>query len=268
MKFFKTHLSLILPLLFMMFAFEFILLTNATLRHYEELVNKDYNIIVASSAELDKNVIKTKLSSFSSLEPLDPKDLIDRLKNDISDKNLKVLRDSLPKFYSIKLDYLPTQNELNTIKNQLLSIPSISKVETFAKTHDKVYSLLVLMKFVFWLFLFIIILLSFVLFSKQMRIWLFEHTERVEIMCLFGAPFWFRSFMLYKIVVLDCFIAFIILFVFFTQIYNLSIVQDSLKAVDIILPPINFIVHLGVIFLVTLFICLFCVNSVMFRVKK
>lgn len=94
MKFFKTHLSLILPLLFMMFAFEFILLTNATLRHYEELVNKDYNIIVASSAELDKNVIKTKLSSFSSLEPLDPKDLIDRLKNDISDKKFK-------KFYEI-----------------------------------------------------------------------------------------------------------------------------------------------------------------------
>ncbi|ELZ1689473.1 cell division protein FtsX, partial [Campylobacter jejuni] len=38
MKFFKTHLSLILPLLFMMFAFEFILVTNATLKHYEELV--------------------------------------------------------------------------------------------------------------------------------------------------------------------------------------------------------------------------------------
>lgn len=116
MKFFKTHLSLILPLLFMMFAFEFILLTNATLRHYEELVNKDYNIIVASSAELDKNVIKTKLSSFSSLEPLDPKDLIDRLKNDISDKNLKVLRDSLPKFYSIKLDYLPHKMSLIPLK--------------------------------------------------------------------------------------------------------------------------------------------------------
>ncbi|MCW1694049.1 ABC transporter permease, partial [Campylobacter jejuni] len=27
-----------LPLLFMMFAFEFILITNATLKHYEELV--------------------------------------------------------------------------------------------------------------------------------------------------------------------------------------------------------------------------------------
>ena len=63
MKFFKTHLSLILPLLFMMFAFEFILITNATLKHYEELVNKDYNIIVVSKTELDQNVVKTKVPS-------------------------------------------------------------------------------------------------------------------------------------------------------------------------------------------------------------
>lgn len=268
MKFFRTHLSLILPLLFMMFAFEFILLTNSTMKYYEELANKDYNIIVTSSSELDKNVVKTKVTSFSNLELLDPKNLIDRLKNDISDKNLKILKDSLPKFYSIKLNHLPTQNELNLIKEKLLSIPSISKVETFAKTYDKIYSLLVLMKFVFWLFLFVIILLSFVLFLKQMRIWLFEHKERVEIMCLFGAPFWFRSFMLYKVVVIDCFIAFIILLIFFTQIYNFSFVQDALKAADIALPPMNFILHLSLIFLGTLLVCLLCVNSVMFKVKK
>ncbi len=93
MKFFKTHLSLILPLLFMMFAFEFILVTNATLKHYEELVNKDYNIIVVSKTELDQNVVKTKVPFFAGLESLDPKDLIDRLKNDVSEKNLKVLKD-------------------------------------------------------------------------------------------------------------------------------------------------------------------------------
>ncbi|MBZ7955697.1 FtsX-like permease family protein [Campylobacter molothri] len=268
MKFFRTHLSLILPLLFMMFAFEFILLTNSTLKYYEELANKDYNIIVVSSNELDKNIIKTKISSFSSLEILDPKNLIERLKNDISDKNLKALKNSLPKFYSIKLNHLPTQNELDVIKNQLLSISGITKIETFAKTYDKVYSLLVLMKFVFWLFLIIIIVLSFVLFLKQMRIWLFEHTERVEIMCLFGAPFWFRSFMLYKIVFMDCLIAFVILLIFFTQIYDLEIIQNHLKAVDIILPPINFVLQLSLIFLATLFVCLLFVNSVMFRVKK
>ena len=268
MKFFKTHISLILPLLFMMFAFEFILLTNSTLNYYEKLVNKDYNIIITSTSNLDENIIKTKISSFVSFEILDPKDLIERLKKDISDKNLKILRNSLPKFYSIKLSHLPNQSELNTIKNQLLSINGISKVETFSKTHDKIYSLLVLVKLVFWLFLFIIILLSFVLFLKQMRIWLYEHTQRVEIMCLFGAPFWFRSFMLYRVVFVDCFISFLILLLFFTRFYNLTFIQESLKAVDIVLPPVNFIVHLGGIFLVTLFVCLMCVNFVMFRVKR
>lgn len=268
MKFFRTHLSLILPLLFMMFAFEFILFSNATLKHYEKIVNKDYNIIVTSSVSLDENTLKTKLNSFVSFELLDPKNLIERLKNDISDKNLKLLRDSLPKFYSIKLDYLPTQSELNEMENQLLSIKGISKVETFAKTHNKVYSLLVLMKFIFWFFLFIIILLSFILFLKQMRIWLYEHTQRVEIMCLFGAPFWFRSFMLYKVVIVDCLIAFIILFVFFTQIYHFSLIQESLRAVDISLPEINFALHLSLIFLGTLSVCLLCVNFVMFKVKK
>ncbi|EOV9223947.1 ABC transporter permease, partial [Campylobacter upsaliensis] len=75
MKFFRTHLSLILPLLFMMFAFEFILFSNATLKHYEKIVNKDYNIIVTSSVSLDENTLKTKLNSFVSFELLDPKNL-------------------------------------------------------------------------------------------------------------------------------------------------------------------------------------------------
>lgn len=268
MRFFRTHLSLILPLLFMMFAFEFLLLTNATLKHYEEVLSKDYNIIVASTKTLDEALLKTKLSSFVSFELLDPKNLVERLKNDISEKNLKVLQTSLPKFYSIKLETLPTQNELNTIKNELLSIEGVSKVETFAKTHDKVYSLLILVKFVFWLFLCIILLLSFVLFLKQMRIWLFEHTQRVEIMCLFGAPFWFRSFMLYRIVFIDCVIAFLLLVLFFTQIYNFSFVQESLKAAELSLPPINFTLHLGAVFLATLLVCFLCANSVMFKVKK
>jgi len=268
MKFFRTHISLILPLLFMMFAFELILLTNSTLKHYEELVNKDYNIIITSSSDLDENLIKAQIPSFVSSQLLDPKDLIQRLQKDLSDKNLKILKNSLPKFYSIKLDHLPNQNELNTITNKLSNLAGISKVESFAKTHDKVYSLLVLVKLMFWIFLFVIVLLSFVLFLKQMRIWLYEHTQRVEIMCLFGAPFWFRSFMLYKIVFVDCLIAFVILFVFFTQIYNLSLIQESLKAVDIVLPPVNFVLHLGGIFLLTLFVCLLCVNSVMFKVKK
>lgn len=264
----KTHLSLILPLLFMMFAFEFVWLVNTTTKHYEKLLNKDYNIIITSSIDLDEKELKTQIPSLLSLEKLSAQSLIERLKNDISQNNLNTLEKTLPKFYSLKLNDLPSQSELNAIKERLSKVPLIQRVETFSKTHDKIYTLLVLVQFVLWFFCGIVILLSLVLLFKQMRIWLFEHTQRVEIMCLFGAPFWFRSFILYKIVFVDCLIAFLILLIFFTQFFSLPFIQNAFKSVDIIIPEVNFYLHLSIIFALVLILCLLCVNSVMFKVKK
>lgn len=268
MKSFKNHLSLVFALMVMMFAFEFLVITNKTINHYETLLNKDYNIILVSKNHLDKNNIQNEVSNFLSLEILNPSQMLERIKQDISSKNLEVLKANLPKFYTLKLDKLLSENELLVLKEKLLKIPNIIKVETFAKTHTKIYKLLVLVKFLLWFFLLIIILLSFVLLLKQMKIWLFEHTQRVETMCLFGAPFWFRSFMLYKIVFIDCMIAFLILVLFFTQVYDLEAIKTSLQSVDISLPRINFFTHLFLIFLFMLFICLLCVNFVMFKVRK
>ena len=268
MKSFKTHLSLILPLLFLMFAFEFLFIINQTLKHYETLVNERYSIIIASTTPQEQSKLKAQIPSINAVQSIDTKEFIGRLKNNLSASNLATLEKNLPKFYKISLNHFPTQSELNDIKTKLLKLSGISKVEVFLKTYDQIYTLLSLMKFVFWFFLLIIIMLSVVLFFKQMRIWLFEHTERVEIMCLFGAPFWFRAFMLYKIVLVDCFIAFVILLVFFTQIFSLSFVQKSLEFTGISLPDMNFFLHLGVIFLITLASSLLCVNSVMFKVKR
>jgi len=268
MKSFKTHLSLILPLLFMMLAFEFILIINASINHYEKVLNKDYNIIIASTNELSASTLKPYVPQISALNALSVDSMLSRLKNDISNANLANLEKSLPKFYSIKLENFPSQSELKNIKNNLSKLNSIVKIESFSKTYEKVHSLLVFIQFVLWFFLFIIVLLSFVLFLKQMKIWLFEHTERVEIMCLFGAPFWFRSLMLVKIVFVDCLIAFLILLLFFTQIYELDFVKAMLSALDLSLPQINFLLQLSIIFAFTLAISLFCVNVVMFRVKR
>ena len=268
MKSFKTHLSLILPLLFLMFAFEFIFIINQTLKHYETLLNERYSIIIASSTAQEQSKLKAQIPSISELKSIDIKEFMGRLKNNLSANNLATLEKNLPKFYKISLNHFPSQSELNEIKTKLSKLAGISKVEVFFKTYDQIYTLLTLMKFVFWFFLLIIITLSVVLFFKQMRIWLFEHTERVEIMCLFGAPFWFRAFMLYKIVFVDCFIAFLLLLVFFTQIFSLDIVQTSLNLAGISLPEMNFILHLIIIFVLTLILSLLCVNSVMFKVKR
>lgn len=268
MKSLKTHLSLILPLLFMMFAFEFILIINETVKHYEGRVNENYNIIIASSKELSYMGLKAEIANLNSLQSVDAKELLQRLKDNISANNLSILEKNLPKFYKLTLNHFPTQSELNEVKDKLLKISGISKVEVFLKTYDQIDNLFTLIKFVLWFFLLIIILLSFVLFLKQMKIWLFEHTERVEIMCLFGASFWFRSFMLYRIVFVDCFIAFALLLVFFTQVYSLDIIQTSLQLINISLPKIDFLVHLSIVFVITLLVSLLCVNSVMFKVKR
>lgn len=268
MKALKTHLSLILPLLFMMFAFEFVLIINETVKHYEGRVNENYNIIIASSKELNVASLKLEIPNLNSLQSVDAKDLLKRLKDNISANNLAALEKNLPKFYKLTLNHFPTQAQLNEIKNKLLKISGVHRVEVFLKTYDQIDNLFTLIKFVLWFFLFIIILLSFVLFLKQMRIWLFEHTERVEIMCLFGASFWFRSLMLYRIVFIDCFIAFVLLLIFFTQVYSLEFIQESLKLINISLPKINFFIHLGIVFLVSLAVSLLCVNSVMFKVKR
>lgn len=268
MKSFKTHLSLILPLLFLMFAFEFLFIINQTLKHYEGLLNERYSIIIASTTIQEQNKLKAQIPSISEVKSVDVKEFMGRLKDKLSASNLASLEKNLPKFYKISLDHFPTQSELNTIKTKLSKLAGVSKVEVFLKTYDQIYTLLSLMKFVFWFFLLIIITLCVVLFFKQMRIWLYEHTERVEIMCLFGAPFWFRAFMLYKIVFVDCFIAFLLLLVFFTQIFSLNFVQNSLNSAGISLPEMNFVIHLVIIFILTLLLSLLCVNSVMFKVKR
>ncbi|WP_297191918.1 FtsX-like permease family protein [uncultured Campylobacter sp.] len=268
MKFFRTHLSLILPLFFMTFAFECILIINQTVKHYEQSFNEDYNIIIVSKDELRKEKLQAQLPQIFSLRQIDSKYLLERVKNDISQNNLVLLEKSLPKFYSLKLDYLPHQSELNEIKQKLSSMSGISKVEVFAKTYDNVYTLLNLVKSILWLFLFIIILLSLVLFLKQMRIWLYEHTERIEIMCLFGAAFWFRSLILYKIVIFDCFVACALLFACFEYVFSLDFIANTFLSLNMQVLDINFLLHISIIFTVTIIVSLLCVNSVMFKVKK
>lgn len=131
MKSFKNHLSLIFALMVMMFAFEFLIITNKTIEHYEKLLNKDYNIILVGKTHLDKKSIEDQVSHFQSLEILNPNEMIDRLKNDISAKNIEVLKATLPKFYTLKLNKLLSEDELNTLKDKLLKNPSITRVETF-----------------------------------------------------------------------------------------------------------------------------------------
>ena len=63
-------------------------------------MNKDYSIIIVSQNELNVTDIRPLVYTFESLEPLSSKPVLERLAKDISSKNIAVLQNALPKFYS------------------------------------------------------------------------------------------------------------------------------------------------------------------------
>lgn len=206
----KNHLSLIIPLVALLFALESILLVNRTLNDYENTLGKNYAIILASTKELNLQDIKEKISESQSLTSIDSKIVLDRLKDNISQANLIVLKNTLPHFYSLSLNTYPSSARLSVINNSLKSIDGIIRVETFTKSHSQIYQLLLIINSSVIIFSSLIALISLLLMFKQIEIWKFQHLERMEIMTLLGAPLWMRSQILFRLACLDTIIATII----------------------------------------------------------
>ncbi|WP_267523196.1 ABC transporter permease [Campylobacter sp. MG1] len=263
----KIHLGFILPLLIICFCFEFVFLITNTVKHYENNLNNDYSVVIASDIKLSEDNMKD-VKYFQKLEILSTEDILNQLKNNISQKNLDTLKDKLPNFYSIKFNKFINENEVNDIKNELLKIKNIIKVETFSKTHIKIYKLLVVIKFILYTFLVFAILLSIVLFFKQIRIWLYQHQERIYILTLFGANFFQKASTMLYIVFLDNIICFVLLVAFFLNFYNISLIVDYFASIGIDLPVLNFLPSLIQISFYSLIFSLLCVIIVMLKVRK
>ena len=175
---------------------------------YKNKLTNEYSIVIVSQRVLSFNEIKKVISNLSSLNHIDKSKYIKKLSSEnISKENLIYLRDSLPEFYSIKLDTLPSPKELRLIKTKLLSINGVIKVEIYQKSFKKLYRFLLLSKGASLVFMVFIFLTSTLLIVKQMEIWTYEHQNRMYIMELFGAPYWLKSASLYKLVIIDSFIA-------------------------------------------------------------
>jgi cell division transport system permease protein len=122
-------------------------------------------------------------------------------------KNLDLSDVKMPYFYKLKLKTLPSPRKLNEIEETLKSYPYVKRVLTYRSSQTKIYNLLTLLKITSNLFMVIIGVLGFLLIIKQLEVWKLEHNERMYIMELFGAPFWFRGAALFKIALIDSIIA-------------------------------------------------------------
>lgn len=267
MKSLKNHLSVIFPLFVLLFSLQFSLMSDKIVKNFAYKLNNEYNIIVVSSKKIDEAVLMSKVRSIKSIEEISSKKILDRLKGNISSKNISLLKVTLPKFYSIKLKSFPNVKELENIKRKLLETKLITKVETFSKTYSKIYKTLVLLKSISFLFSSFIIIVSVLLMFKQMRIWLLEHKERMSIMSLFGAPFWMKSAVLYRLAIVDSFVSAILVSLVFIFLPNIEYVQKLSTDLEIELPKFDLLHDSGILLGVSLVFSVLIVSLVIRKMK-
>jgi cell division transport system permease protein len=192
-----------LPLFLLFFSVESFYVLNKIIDNYEINIQNDYSIVLVSKVPLDKKAILNTVKDADTLQMIKTDKVLDRLKSNISKRDLEKLKSTLPLFYSLKLKRLPDTKELISIKNKLLQIPGIKSVSTFKKSYSKFYNFLLFNKMLLLFFAVLVGAIVLLLIVKQSEVWIFEHKQRFEVMTILGAPFWMKTAMLYRVVIVD-----------------------------------------------------------------
>lgn len=268
MRSLRNHISVILPLFVLLLSIQFVILTNKIVKDYSKKLTQDYSIVVVAPKPLSKPLIKSKIGEIKSIEEISSKNILDKLKGNISSKNIALLKIALPKFYSIKLESFPSIEELEQIEKRLLKSGLVTRVETFSKTHNKVYRMFEVLRYTALLFSIFILIISVLLMFKQMKIWLLEHKERMAIMTLFGASYWMKSAVLYRLVMVDSFIATGLVGVFYLTFPKIDIVETFAKSMSIAIPQFNILKDTTILLAFSLAFSVFIVSLVIRKMNK
>lgn len=233
MKSFKNHLSLVVALLSILFSIQIFIVAQRSIEAYKENLSNNYAVIIVSQKKLSDDTILGINDMISNVSELSAESVIKRLNSGINEKNIELLKLTLPKFYKLSLAYYPSPKQIKRLREDLLNYSSIKKVEDFSHNHDTTYKLLLLFKNVVLLFAVVVMIVTILLIFKELRIWQFKHSERMSIMGLFGAPVWLRSAVLFRLAIVDAIIASVIAFGIFIYISKSSWVQEQFNNIGI-----------------------------------
>jgi len=262
MKSVSSHFSIFISGFVLLFSFQFTVVIKSVVNDYASKIVNDYSIVVVSSAELKEDDLRKHVPEVESIAEISSKKILDRLKNDMSSKNLALLQVALPKFYSLKLSSLPNQKRIESIKQQLMEISSISRIETFSKTHEKIFKIFLLLQSMVYIFTLFVAFVAILLIFKQIRIWIYEHSRRMAIMTLFGASFFMKSAMLYRMTLVDTLASAISVCFIYFMAPKLSIVQNFASELDITIPPFDLFYEGGMLVGVAIVFALIAVTIV------
>ncbi len=233
MNFLKQHLALIIPLVALLFSLQFYFTVERVNKGYEENLKESYSIVIAAQSDLDPRILKDTIKSVDTIIEIEPDFVLEKLKDGVSSANLALLKVSLPKFYKLTLQTLPSPEELEGMAEKLKKIKGVNRVETFAKSHTNTYTLLRFINGISKVFAVLIFIISFLLMVKQVEIWKFEHIERMEIMSLFGASFAMRSARLFRLGMVDALISAVLVAYIYFEALRYPKVEEILEKIGI-----------------------------------
>ena len=222
-----------IALLSILFSIQIFTIVERSIDAYKENLAKNYSLVVVSQKELKNDDVKKKIALVDHVENISPDGVIKKLNVGISKKNTELLKLTLPKFYKVKLHSYPSPDELEQVRKKLFSFQGVKKVETFENTHHRTYRLLLLFKTVVSVFALCVLIVTVLLIFKELKIWQFQHNERMSIMGLFGAPVWLRSAVLFRLAIVDALIATAFGFALFIYISNDIWVLTQFKDIGI-----------------------------------
>lgn len=265
MNSFKNHLSLIFALVALIASLQFFMSFSVMVQNYEESIGNDYAIVIVSKKPIELQSLIKIVPSASTLELIDPEFIVNEVRSAISEKSVQDLKANLPIFYKLKLNKYPSIQDRENIEKSVSNLDGVIKIESFAKTQNKIYKLLLLSKTIILVFAGLMFVIAFLLIVRQMEVWRYEHSDRINIMSIFGAPLWIRSAVLYRLAIIDSFISTAIVVGLFYYISADLLVNNSLREIGI--PSVEFaVVKNGLILLgVALVISL---GSVTYVIKK
>lgn len=207
MKSLKSHISLIIALFSILLTLQIFLSLDRVILAYESELGDNYAIVVVSDTNLSLADFARIDDGIKKADEISPAQMLQTLQRQMHNSRINLMELDLPHFYRLRLDHFATPEETRKLGRKLERASSINRVETFSQQHDTIYRLLRLFKWVITLLAGILLLVTMLLIIKEMRLWQFQHRDRMNIMALFGAPVWLRSAVLFRLAIVDAVIA-------------------------------------------------------------
>jgi len=267
MKFIKTHVSLIFPLVAILLGLEFFIVFDRTTDSFEKSLKNGYTMMVVAKNEMSIDDFQSWDKHILRVEEVKKSKILSVVNIDLSNDNGKSLEASLPNFYSVKLDKYLNISELAEVKENLKKSDNITRIETFNSVYQSQYELFSFIKFSFHTFIIFMTIIGFFLILKQMEVWNFLHAQRMKVMEIFGASLFLRSKVLISLAIVDAVLSAIITSGIFLTIQNLWIRDTQMNILKENVESIFYISDFFILLFSAIFVVLIAVFLVVINIK-